>query len=103
MAAISVPLIHIADVTAKAISEAGIDSVCFIGTKYSMTDSFVTDRIASHGIHVQTPQDEALIEELHRIIQQELTYHEIIPDSKKFVTDQIHRMADQGSSGVVLG
>lgn len=103
LAEISVPLIHIADVTATAILDRGIDSVCMIGTRYSMTDSFLTDRIASHGIKVHTPDDQAAIEELHRIIQHELTYHEILPSSKQYVTDQIRVMADQGAKGVILG
>ena len=100
---LDVPLMHIADATAREILRQRIESVCFIGTKYSMTDGFLVDRIGSHGIQVRVPDDTKAIEELHRIIQQELTYRRILPDSKAFVTKQIEAMVVQGARGVVLG
>ena len=100
---ISVPMIHIADVTAEAILDRGEKSACFIGTRYSMQDDFVTARIALHGIDVTVPDDPEAINELHRIIQHELTYNQIKPESKAYVTDQIQRMLDAGSAGVILG
>ena len=46
---VDVPILHIADATANAITRKGLKSVCFIGTKFSMEEAFVTDRIAQHG------------------------------------------------------
>lgn len=100
---ISVPMIHIADVTAAAILECGLTSVCFIGTRYSMQDDFVTSRIASHGIDVSVPTDAAAVIELHRIIQQELTFNDIKPDSKSYVTSQLQSLIDAGAAGAILG
>ena len=70
---VDVPILHIADATANAITRKSIKSVCYIGTKFSMEETFVTDRIAQHGIEVLVPQDKTEVEELHRIIQKELT------------------------------
>ena len=100
---VSVPMIHIADATAHEILAQGLSSACFVGTRYSMQDDFVTGRIALHGIDVSVPTDAKAIEELHRIIQKELTYHDIRPESKSYVSSQIQQMIDAGSEGAILG
>lgn len=102
-AQIGVPILHIADATAQAIASFDMKRVCFIGTQYSMEDNFVTGRIASHGIEVAVPEDATVIVELHRIIQQELTFNNILPASKHFVIEQIQQMIARGAEGVVLG
>ena len=101
--AIAIPIIHIADATKHAIQKQGLNSVCFIGTKFSMEENFVKDRIGRDGIEVLVPSEKATIEELHRIVQQELTFDRIIPTSKQFVTDAINAMVQRGAQGVVLG
>lgn len=102
-AQLDVPMIHITDATSEAISAEGISNVCFIGTKYTMTESFLLDRFTKHKIDVLTPDDVQEIDELHRIIQQELTFGEIKPQSKQYVLSSISRMLDNGAEGIVLG
>ena len=55
--AIDVPIIHIADATKHAIQKQGLKSVCFIGTKFSMEETFVTDRIGRDGVEVLVPSE----------------------------------------------
>lgn len=100
---LNVPIIHIADVTAKNIIERGVNKVGFLGTKYTMTEPFITQRIEDKGVEVIVPEQQEVIDELHRIIMQELTYGKIIPESKKYVLDVIQSFVDQGAKGVVLG
>ena len=100
---INIPILHIADATAEAINKMNINKVCFLGTKYTMTEPFVTDRIADHNIDVLLPETEKQINELHRIIQQELTYGKIIEESKTYVLDVIQSLVELGAEGVVLG
>lgn len=100
---IDIPILHIADATAEAIKSKNIDKVCFLGTKYSMMEDFVTQRIANNHIEVFTPQTNTIIDELHRIIQKELTYGKIIPESKSYVIDVIQSLVEKGAQGVVLG
>ena len=100
---INIPILHIADATAEAINKMNINKVCFLGTKYTMTEPFVTDRIADHNIEVLLPETEKQINELHRIIQQELTYGKIIEESKAYVLDVIQSLVELGAEGVVLG
>ena len=100
---LNIPILHIADATAKAILSTGLKNVCFLGTKFSMKEDFITGRIAKHDIGVLTPVDHQVIEELHRIIQEELTFGKIIASSKLFVVDTIKTMMNLGAEGVVLG
>ena len=100
---LSVPILHIADATALAIRERGLRCVSFIGTKFSMTEEFIARRLASHGIEVFWPEKTEAINELHRIIQKELTYDRVEPASKQFVLDELNSLIDQGAEGVVLG
>lgn len=100
---INIPMLHIADATAEVIHSLGIKKVCFLGTKYSMMEDFITQRIANNNIEVFIPERNTDISELHRIIQKELTYGKVIPRSKNFVLDVIQSLVDKGAEGVVLG
>ncbi|WP_434037109.1 aspartate/glutamate racemase family protein [Formosa sp. 4Alg 33] len=97
------PVIHIADATAKAIKKKGLKKVCFIGTKYSMEEDFITKRIEENGLEVLVPEDEKVIDELHRIIIEELTYGTVKPESKAYVLSVINNMINDGAEGVILG
>ena len=97
------PIIHIADATAENIKKLDVNKVCFLGTKYSMQEDFITKRIEGKGIEVMVPEQPEVVEELHRIIIEELTYGKIIPASKKYVIDVIQSFIDQGATGVILG
>ena len=49
------------------------------------------------------PTDPKVVEELHRIIIEELTYGKIIPKSKAYVLDVIQSFVERGVEGVILG
>ncbi len=100
---IDTPILHISDTIAAAIQAENLNKVCFLGTKYSMTGDFVTQRIMDHGIDVVVPSDENTIESLHRIIQEELTYGLINPRSKGYVIKLINSFIEDGAEGVILG
>ena len=101
--AIDVPILHIADATAKAIKREKINKVCFIGTKFSMQEDFITKRISEFNIEVLVPEDSSVINELHRIIHKELTFGQIKESSKQYVINVLQSMIDAGSEGVILG
>lgn len=100
---LKVPIIHIADAIADKVLRSGVDKVCFLGTKYAMTQDFIKKRIANQGIKVVVPNDPEEVEELHRIIIEELTYGKVIPSSKKYVIELIQTFVSRGAEGVVLG
>ena len=100
---VDVPILHIADATAQSIRAQTVDKVGFIGTKFSMNEDFVTGRIAQHGIDVVVPEDAEQRNELHRIIQQELTFGHVKAKSKQYVLDSVDAMVNRGAKGIVLG
>jgi len=97
------PIIHIADATAKAIHKKNVKSVGFLGTIYTMEADFITKRIADNGIEVLVPEEKTVLIELQRIIEEELTYGVIKPESKTYVLKVIQDLVDQGAEGIVLG
>jgi aspartate racemase len=100
---LNIPILHIADATAKEIKCTGRSKVCFIGTKFTMEQDFITGRISKSNIEVLVPEDSSTINELHRIIQKELTFGIMDKRSKQYVVDILESMIDKGAEGVVLG
>jgi aspartate racemase len=68
-----------------------------------MEQDFITGRISKSNIEVLVPEDSSTINELHRIIQKELTFGIIDKRSKQYVVDILESMIDKGAEGVVLG
>ena len=100
--AIDIPLLHLADVVAEAVKAQGLDSVGFLGTRFTMSRSFFTDRIASHGITVHVP-DERHHETLNRIVYDELVHGSVLDSSRRTVVGLIDELWDAGAGGVILG
>ena len=48
-AAVGIPLLHIADVTAEAVIAAGLHTVGLLGTAFTMEQDFYRDRLAATG------------------------------------------------------
>jgi len=101
-AAIDVPLIHIADVTADAILAQGLDTVGLMGTRFTMERAFYVERLAQRGIRCVIP-DEGQRGEIHRIIFEELCRGELSEASRQWFTDCIADLQARGAQGVVLG
>ncbi|MEO9870761.1 aspartate/glutamate racemase family protein [Ekhidna sp.] len=100
---INVPILHIAEATAKSIISNGIKIVCFIGTRFTMEESYIIDKISRNGVEVLVPKKTSTIEELHRIIQEELTFGISKDSSKEYVMSSLDKMISQGAKGVILG
>ena len=54
---INISIIHIGEATAKKIAEDGIKKVLLLGTKYTMTQNFIRDKLTEAGIEVVTPNE----------------------------------------------
>lgn len=100
--AISIPFLHIADATAKAIKSAGLSEVLLLGTKFTMEQDFYTSRLASHGISaiVPTEIDRELV---HKIIYEELVQGVISESSKAAYLKIIAKAETRGIRGVIAG
>ena len=55
-AAVSIPLLHIADATVAAIRDAGCRTVALLGTRYTMEQPFYVGHLARHGIALRRPR-----------------------------------------------
>jgi aspartate racemase len=98
-----IPLIHIADATAKEIRAAGIDRVALLGTKYTMELPFFRDRLAWHGVTGVIPND-AERAFIHESIFTELAKNVIRAETRERYLQVIDRMSkEDGIRGAILG
>lgn len=97
------PLLHIIDVTGKAIQQEGMRRVGLIGTRFTMEDGFYQDRLRDRfGLEVLTPPD-ADRRDIHRVIYDELCHGRIKSSSRELYQRIISDLARSGAEGVVLG
>ena len=101
-AAVSIPLLHLGDVTGRAVRAAGIARVGMLGTRFTMQQPFVRERIASHGLDVLVPEPEHQ-EVVHRVIYEELVLGEVSERSRAEYRRIIAALVDRGAQGIVLG
>ena len=100
--AVSIPLVHIADVAAEAVRAAGVTRVGLLGTAFTMEQSFYKDRLAAHGLEVIVPAAADRIV-VHRTIYEELCMGVIREESRQAHRGIIDRLVAAGAGGVVLG
>jgi len=100
--AISIPILHIADATAKQIKEVGLQKIALLGTMYTMEQAFYKSRVEGFGIEVIVP-DHNTRKEVNRIIYEELCMGSIIPNSKSYYSHVINELVQAGAQGVIPG
>jgi aspartate racemase len=100
---LSIPLLHIADPTAKKVRSAGLRTVALLGTRFTMEEDFYRGRLENpHGLKVLVPE-EADREIIHRVIYDELCLGVIREASADNYTRIIGRLVNAGAEGVILG
>lgn len=101
---INIPLIHIADCVADKCKENNILNVGLLGTKYTMVENFLVDRLKQNGLTVTTPKDKENIDEIDRIIFDELCKGEVKDSSREYYKKVINQMIrEDGIKGIILG
>jgi len=102
-AAVTIPLVHIADPTAERIKAAGLRTVGLLGTAFTMEQDFYKGRLAErHGLDVVIP-DAADRAEVHRIIYEELVAGRILDTSRDRYRAVIRRLVEAGAEAIILG
>jgi aspartate racemase len=101
-AAISIPLLHIADVAAATVTSAGLTTVGLLGTAFTMEQTYYRDRIESYGLTVLVPPPDDRVA-VHRIIYDELCLGQLRGESRQLYRQIIGRMITEGAEGIVLG
>lgn len=101
---ISVPLIHIADAVSIKCQEKDVTNVGLIGTRYTMEENFIIDRLARNGIKAIVPEDKNDISSIDRIIFDELCKGQIKKESKEEYLNIINKMIKNNHiEGIILG
>lgn len=101
-AAVDIPLLHIADATARRICAAGLTRVALLGTRFTMEQAFYRERIEGAGIAVLTP-GAMQRERVHRVIYDELCLGRIVDASRDDYREIIVDLIARGAQGVILG
>ncbi|MDT8990885.1 aspartate/glutamate racemase family protein [Curvibacter sp. APW13] len=102
-AAVSIPLLHIADPTAQAIQAAGVTTVGLLGTRFTMEQAFYKDRLSEkHGLRVLVPPSDAR-DTVHRIIYEELCLGQVREDSRQAYRAVMAELVAQGAQAIILG
>ncbi|MEY9869396.1 aspartate racemase [Peribacillus sp. B2I2] len=99
---VSIPILHIADSTAKQIQKSEISKVGLLGTKYTMEQDFYKTRIEFNGIKVLIPNDEDR-KVINQVIYEELCLGEIQQSSRDYYKKVIKKLVDDGAEGIILG
>jgi aspartate racemase len=100
---IQIPLLHIADATAEAIKGSGMDQIGLLGTRFTMEEDFYKGRlIEKHDLGVMIPTS-AQMDQVHRIIYDELCAGIIKQSSRQIYADSIQRLVAAGAQGIILG
>ncbi|WP_375749735.1 aspartate/glutamate racemase family protein [Vibrio sp. HN007] len=101
--AVNIPLLHIADATAKQLQSDGIKTVGLLGTKFTMEQDFYKSRlIEKFGIDVLIPNEEQR-NVVHDVIYNKLCLGEIKESSRDKYLQIIADLHVQGAQAVILG
>ena len=102
-AAVSIPLLHIADPTAEQIKAGGFNRVGLLGTGFTMEQEFYKGRLVSkHSLDVLVPNaDERRI--VHDIIYQELVLGIVKAESRQAYQQVIASLIERGAECIILG
>ncbi len=101
-AAVDIPLIHIIDETAQALTAAGLKRPLLLATRYTMEHGFYAERMMSLGIDIVVPE-EADRADMHEIIFGELCAGKVVTGSRTRALAMIERARASGADSVILG
>lgn len=99
---ISIPILHIAEMTAEKILEKGLKNIALLGTKYTMEQDFYKSKLIEKGINVIIP-DKNDIEIINEVIYDELCLGIINSNSKKKFLEIVDKLRNKGAEGIILG
>lgn len=101
--ATSLPFLHIADAAARAVKARHIMNIGLLGTRFTMEESFIKDRLVDDfGLSVIIP-DPSEREQIHKIIYDELVHGIVLEKSRQVYIQIINNLISKGAQGIILG
>ncbi|MDB5210830.1 MAG: aspartate/glutamate racemase family protein [Sediminibacterium sp.] len=101
-AAVNIPLIHVAVVTAEAIKKKNLQTVALLGTKYVMQQEFYRNKLSEQGINILIPEQED-IDYINNAIYTEFGKGIFLPGTKQRFLEIIDKLVVRGAEGVIFG
>jgi aspartate racemase len=101
-AAVSIPVLHIADAVGEKMKAAGVASAALIGTRNVMAENWYRQRLVKHGVTLMQAEPDD-VDELDRIIYDELMLGKVVRTSERTLKTFITECDQQGIKAVVLG
>jgi aspartate racemase len=101
--AISIPILHLADATAKRIKAAGMNTIGLLGTNFTMEEDFYKGRLTEkYELNVLVPpkSDREIV---HSVIYDELCMGQVQDESRDKFLGIIKDLRDRGAEGIVEG
>ena len=99
---IHIPILHIADAAATSVIRDGFTKVALLGTKFTMTQDFIKDRLKSAGLEVIVPEAPD-IEIVNNVIFNELCLGKVLDASRAEYQRIIESLKERGAECVILG
>lgn len=99
----TLPFLHIADATGRAIAAQGLSRVALLGTRYTMEQDFYRGRLEQQfAIECLVPEAEDRAK-INTIIFDELCLGQFSDVSRDYYVQVIEQLASQGVQGVIFG
>ncbi|TIT75550.1 MAG: aspartate/glutamate racemase family protein [Mesorhizobium sp.] len=103
-AAVSIPLIHIADATARAVVHAGVKRPALLATRFTMEQDFYKGRLADKYDLRPVVPNQAGRDLVHKVIYDELCQGIVKEDSKTAYIAEVGRLRrDEKIDGLIMG
>ncbi len=99
---IDVPIINIAEETAKIVSQQKCKKVGLLGTRITMEQSFYKDKLSQYGISTIIPNSEER-KFIHSSILDEMAKDIFTKETKQKYLEIIDRLIIEGAEAIVLG
>lgn len=101
-AAVTVPIIHIAECVGQRMADKGVRKAALLGTRNVMLESFYRQKLIAKDIEL-LPPEMAFVDTLDRIIYEELIQGKVTRQSERELKTIITNLEQDGAEAVVLG
>lgn len=98
---VNIPVLHIADAMADRLIADGRTRVALLGSRFTMTESFIRERLERRGISL-APIDDRSMAEVDRIIFEELAAGRVVRDSQRKLKTLITELSKQKVQAIAL-
>ena len=102
LANVSIPFIHIAEATAKKITNDQLKKPALLATKFTMEEDFYIEKLMDYGLEPIIPSKESR-ETLHTIIYDELCFNVTTEESREKFIDISNEVIKEGADSIILG